>query len=43
MRYKFWKLFLDRRYQKRDEINNAVAGMDQRSYEPRELSELFDF
>lgn len=26
-----------------DEINNAVAGMDRRSYEPRELSELFDF
>lgn len=26
-----------------DEINNAVAGMDQRSYEPRELNELFDF
>jgi hypothetical protein len=26
-----------------DEINNAVTGMDQRSYEPRELSELFDF
>lgn len=26
-----------------DEINKAVAGMDRRSYEPRELSELFDF
>ena len=26
-----------------DEINNAVAGMDQRSSEPRELNELFDF
>lgn len=26
-----------------DEINNAVTGMDQRLYEPRELNELFDF
>lgn len=26
-----------------DEIKKAIAGMDQRTYEPRVLNELFDF